>query len=354
MALKTGTYDISSLLAVTATPVANSSISMEEIARVLREDNERYNQIVQQALADLVATTSERQRPVGSSLGGDMLEADEYSRIPTQKEVPGYLVGFPLRSFQYAVGWTRKWLKKATPADLAIRQQAAQSADLRRMRYQLQLAIFTPTNATFVDIHVDRASLAVKALINADSTGIQNGPNGETFDGATHTHYNANATLTAAAVQATIDDVVEHGFGAVKVFIAAANEAAFRALTGFVAYIDPRVSVNATTSTTGNRPLDVTRMDNRPIGIFGASEVWVKPWVPANYLIAADTETPQKPLVMRTDDPDLGLHLEGELDVYPFEAEYQEHMYGFGAWNRLAAAVLKFDNGTYSAPTLTY
>lgn len=353
MAMKTGTFDIASLLATRNTSAVE--FGLDTIAQVLNEDNERFNAVVRDALSDLVAATTDRLRVSGTSIGGDMLEADEYSRIPTQKDVPGQLVGFPLRSYQYATGWTTKWMRKATPADFAVRQQAAQAADLRRLRYQMQLALFTPTNSTFTDLHVDNASLSVKALINADSSSIQNGPNGETYDGSTHTHYNANATLTADAVTATINDVVEHGFGgAVKVYINSANEAAFRALTGFIAYIDPRVSVNATTSSTGNRPLDITRLDNRPIGVFGAAEVWVKPWVPANYLAVADTGTAVKPLAMRTDDPDLGLHLEAKIDTHPLHAEYWEHMYGFGAWNRLAAAVLEFDNGTYSAPTLTY
>lgn len=352
MAQKTGTYDISSLLA--AKNASAVEFGLDTIAATLAADNTNYNAMVQSALADLVATTSDRQRVAGSSVGGDMMEADEYSRVPTQKDVPSYLMGFPLRKMQWATGWTSQWIKKATPADFAIKQQAAQGADLRRLRYELTKALFFPTNTTFIDLNVDKASLSVKALINADSSAIQSGPNGEAFDGASHTHYNANGTLTAAAIQALIDDVVEHGFGQVKVFINVANEAAFRLLAGFVGYLDPRVSINANANQANQTRLDITRMDNRPIGIFGAAEVWVKPWIPANYAAAADTSTAQKPLVMRTDSPDLGLHIEAQLDTHPLHAQYFEHQYGFGAWNRLAAAVLEFDNGAYGAPTLSY
>lgn len=351
MALKTGTHDISTLLAtINASAVA---IGANEVAAALAADNANHNQLVQDAISDFAAVSADRQRVPGSSLGGDMLEADEYSRIPTQKDVPAGLVGFPLRKYQYAVGWTKEFEKNATPNDFAIRQAAAQKADLRRLRYQLQKAIFTPTNSTFTDRFKDNAALAVKALINADSSAIQEGPNGEVFDGATHTHYNGSAALDIAAINALITDVLEHGYGNIRVFINVANEAAFRVLVGFVAYLDPRLTINANANQPDGSRLDITRLDNRAIGIFGASEVWVKPWVPANYAIAADVTTPAKPFVMRVAEPDLGLHFEAEIETFPLRAQYQEHMFGFGAWNRLAMAVLKFDNATYAAPTLT-
>ncbi len=353
MAQKTGTFDISALLA--ATNVSAVEFGLDTIAEVLAADNANYNALVQQMLADLCAPTTDRLRVAGTSVGGDMMEVDEFSRAPTQKEVPGYFIGFPLRKYHWATGWTKQWEKKKTPADFAIAQQACQGADLRRMRYELQRAIYTPTNTTFLDLHVDKASLPVKAFINADSSNIQNGPNGEIFDGTSHTHYDGSATLTANAVTALINDVVEHGFGgAVKIFINTADEAAFRALTGFVAYLDPRLTINANANQPGGSRLDITRLDNRPIGLFGAAEVWVKPWAVANYAFCCDTGTPNKPLVLRTDPDSVGLHFEGAIDAFPLRAEYQEHMYGFGAWNRLNGAVLQFNNASYSAPTLSY
>lgn len=353
MALKTGTFDISSLLA--AQNLSAVAFGLSTIEEVLRADNANYNFLVQQALQDFVLTSPDRQRVAGSSIGGNMMEVDEYSRGPTQKDVPSYLIGFPMRKYQFNIGWTRQWEKKKTPADFAVAQQAAQGADLRRMRYEIQKALFTPTNSTFVDFLVDKASLAVKALINADSSAIQNGPNGEVFVGSTHTHYDANATLTAAAVQASINDVVEHGFGnMVRVHINQADEAAFRALSGFVGYVDPRVTINVNTTTVDQPRLNIARMDNRAIGLFGAAEVWVKPWVPANYLFVCDVGSAAKPLMMRVDTDNAGLHVEAEIETFPLRAQYQERVYGIGVWNRLNGAVLQFNNASYSAPTLTY
>ncbi|HEV8448575.1 MAG TPA: hypothetical protein VGQ44_17215 [Gemmatimonadaceae bacterium] len=355
MAQKTGTFDIGSLLAVRNLSAVKFGLSTVE--QVLAADNEKYNLQVQQALTDLCDTSDDRQRVAGNSIGGDMQEASEYSRIPTQRDIPSYLIGFPLRKYQFAIGWTREWEKKKTPADFAISQQAAQGANLRRMRYEMQKAIYTPTNTSFVDFLRDKATLAVKAFINADSTAIPNGPNGEVFDGTTHTHYTGSATLTVAAAQALITNVVEHGFGGrLRIHINQADVAAWSGLTGFVPLQVPYVQINQAANQVAEPRLDITRLDNRFIGYFNAAEVWSKPWAPANYAFATDVSSPAKPLLRRTDDldPQAGLHVEAELETFPLRAQYQENKFGFGVWNRLNGAVLQFNNASYSAPTLTF
>lgn len=353
MPLKTGTFDIASLQA--ATNVTAVEYGYENIAEIIAADNRAFSDVVDDMLSDLVVTSTERLRTVGSSLGGNAVEVDEYGQGPTQKDVPGYFVGFPLKRIQFPIGWTAQWLKHAKAADLAVRNGIAQGAHLRRKRYELQRAVFTPTNSTFLDhLGPDKASLPVKAFINADSTAMANGPNGETFDGATHTHYEGSATLTPAAVTALINDVVEHRNGArVRVYINVANSAAFQALTGFVPLQVPYVNINTAANQATER-IDITKADNRQIGWFGVAEVWTKPWVPANYAVAADVDAPQKPLVRRVEENDRGVHIAAEIESHPLHANFSEWFYGFGAWNRTALAVLKFDNATYSAPTLSY
>ena len=353
MAQKTGTFDISSLQAATNTSVIAFEGGEKAIADIIAADNANLSTIVDEMLADIAEKSTDRIRPVGSSLGGNAMEVDEYGQGPTQKDVPGYFVGFPLKRITFPIGWTAQWLKNAKAADLAVRNGIAQGAHLRRMRYELQKAIFTPTNYTFLDHLVDKASLAVKAFINADSSAMANGPNGESFDGSTHTHYDGSATLTAAAVLALIADIVEHRNGAkVRVYINAANATAFSALTGFVPLQVPYIT--NVDGTVASPTLNLGQADNRQIGFFGAAEVWTKPWVPANYAVAVDVAAPQKPLVRRTEENDRGIHIAANVRVHPLEAQYSEWFYGFGVWNRLAVAVLKFDNATYSAPTLSY
>jgi hypothetical protein len=352
MAKVTGTYDVSSLLAAVNTSAVEFGV--DNVAAILAADNAAFSEQVQDALSDLATTSTDRQRVVGTSIGGDMMEVDEYGQGPTQKDIPSYFVGFPLRKFQFPIGWTVQWEKNASAADYAIRNAAAQAADLRRTRYELQRVIFTPTNYTFLDHLVDKASLSVKAALNADSQNIANGPNGETFDGATHTHYDGSATLTAAAISAQINDIAEHRNGAlIRIYINQADATAFSALTGFVPLQVPYVTLNQAANQATTR-LDIGRLDNRQIGWFGAAEVWTKPWAVANYSVAADVAAPQKPLVRRVEKADRGLHVAAQVDIHPLRANYAEHFYGFGVWNRSAIHVLKFNNATYSAPTLSY
>lgn len=352
MPQKTGTFDIGSLQAATLTSAVE--FGFDNIAAIIAEDNRNFSQIVDEMLADIAVTSTDRLRAVGSSLGGNAMEVDEYGQGPTQKDVPGYFVGFPLKRITFPIGWTAQWLKHAKASDLAVRNGIAQGAHLRRIRYELQKAIFTPTNSTFIDHLVDKATLSVKAFINADSSAMANGPNGETFDGATHTHYDGSATLTAAALTALINDVVEHRNGAViRLNINVADAAAVAALSGFVPLQVPYVSLNTAANQAVER-LDITKADNRQTGWFGVAEVWTKPWVPANYAVAVDVAAPQKPLVKRVEANDRGIHIAAEIESHPLYANFSEWFYGFGAWNRLAVAVLKFNNATYSAPSLSY
>jgi hypothetical protein len=284
-----------------------------------------------------------------------MYEVDEYGRAPTQVAKPGATVGIPLKLFQYAIGWTQKWLDTKTPADMAIATQAAERAHLRMLSREIKRAFMLSSNYTWNDFLVDKVDLSVKRLVNADSAAIPEGPNGETFDGATHTHYNARAggSLAASDVTAQLDDLVEHGHGQRPMLaISKTDEATFRALTGFSGYADPRLVYRATD--TPGQTLDLTRVDNRAIGIFGPAEVWVKPWMPANYAWAWDAGSP-KPLVIRqrsgTGQP--GLQIAAENKAYPLLAQYMEAEFGVAVWNRTNGVVLFFGNSSYADPTIT-
>jgi hypothetical protein len=305
-------------------------------------------------LGEFTQQVTERQVLSGSSIGGNMVELDEYGRPPTQRDLPGYLVGIPLRKFGFATGWTQDYLDNATPADLAIKQQAGQGADLRMTRFLVQTAVFNPTNYTYNDQFVDNVPLPVKAFINADSTAIQNGPNGEIFDGTTHTHYLGSATLTSAAVRSAVSTVQEHRNGVqVRIYISTTDAAAFALLSGYQPLNFDYLTLGISANAVSDPRLDTTKSDNRQIGWFDAAQVWTKPWIPANYLAVIDVAAPQKPLARRVRTNDRGFYIAAQLDTHPLHAQYMQRYQGFGAWNRLAVAVLRFNNATYAAPAFT-
>ena len=351
MALNTGTHDISTLLATRFQSAV--AYGLDTIEQVLAADIAAHNAIVQEMVSDICEVTTDRQRRYGTSVDGDMVEVDEYGRAPTQVAKPGATVGFPLRMFQFAIGWNEKWLQLHTPADMATAVQNAEKAHLRAIQRDIKRAIFASANYTFNDFLVDKVDLAVKRFVNADSAAIPDGPNGETFDGSTHTHYAALASLTAAGLKANINNVIEHGFGgAVRVAINKADETTVRALSGFVAYPDPRI-VYRNTDTPG-QTLDISRLDNRAIGIFEGAEVWVKPWALQYYTFAWDAASPNKPLAFRQRDAATlqGMRIAATLSTFPLYAQYMEAEWGIGVWTRTNGACLYFNNGTWADPTI--
>lgn len=354
-ALRTGTFDMASLLAQRF--VSAAKFGLNTIADVLAADRTTHNTIVRDMVAQFIDVTTDALRISGSTITGRMIRADEYTRAPTQKDLPGQTVGFPMDRYQFALGWTSDWLKRKTPADLAIAQQQSQIAELLALRGAIQNAIYTPTNTNFVDYLVNNVTLPVKAFYNADGSLIPDGPNGQTFNGATHTHYTGAASLVAANITAMVATVQEHNFRAKPViFISTTDEAAFRALAGFTAYVDARLTLGTPTTLQPSERLDVFLLDNRAIGIFGAAEVWVKPWAIAGYAFCFDQGNALKPLAYRQEvDGDLqGLRLKETLDLAPLHAEYMETIFGIGVWNRGNGAVHQFTNATYTAPTITF
>lgn len=351
MALKTGTHDLASLLENTNTSVA--AFGLDNIQPILQADFDAHNRIVREMFTEIADQSNDRQRLAGGSSSGEMVEVDEYGRAPTQKEVPGATVGFPLRKFQYGIGWTREWFEMHTPRDMALAALAAQKAHLKAIQRDLKKALFESANYTFRDRYATpQVDLAVKRLANADGFAIQDGPNGETFNASTHTHYTAEASLTAAGLLSAINTVVEHGHGnAVKVAINIANQAAVEALTGFTPFVDARLLPS---DGDPRQQENVRVLNNKPIGYFGAAEVWVKPWAIASYAMIWDAADPAKPLVLRT-PPGRGpdLRIEAELEAFPLHARYMESKFGFGVWTRTNGAVHYFGGGAYTDPSIT-
>jgi hypothetical protein len=352
MSGKTGVMSISDLLKVRFISIIQ--FSLDRINTALQNDVEVHNTLATTMIASLAEITSDRMRSAGSSDAGQMEEVDEFGRSKTQKPQVGATVGFPMRLFQYAVGWNRKFFETKTPADMAALYLAAKKAHRKKIQALIKRAFYLSTNFTYRDHLVDKVDIAVKRFWNADSMPIPEGPNGEVYNAATHTHYMANAGLTAAFATSVVRTVVEHGLGgSVKLVINQADEVAFRALTGFQAYPDPRIALGTQINQIANPKLNITRLDNRAIGIFDAAEVWVKPWGIASYLFAYDETADPKPLVMRTrDGSGFNLHVAAELDTYPLHAQYMEDEFDFAVQNRSNGAVGYFGGGAYVDPTI--
>jgi hypothetical protein len=305
-------------------------------------------------LGTLVERTTDQRRAYGTADAKQMQELDQFGQGDAQKVTAGITVDFPLRRYGDSLQWTRQWMMSNTVAQLAAEVAAIMDADRLNFTRQVKRALLTSTNATFIDKLGQPAntSLTIRALLNADSSGVPIGPNGETFNAATHTHYLATAALIAANLSALILTVQEHyASDTPVVYISSTDEAAVRALTGFVAAVDPRL-IQATTVTRPQAGLDMANLYDRMIGYFGAAEIWVKPWMLAGYLFAYVQGQPP-PLAMRV-SPYAGLdqlQLVAEDERHPLRARTYERQYGIGVWNRTNGAALYTGGGAYVIPT---
>lgn len=352
MALQTGIHDIAALRSVRFQTVKEFGI--DNVNEILQRDLAAHNAIMLDMISLLCEPTTDALRVYGNSANGEMVEADEYTRAPTQRVQTGQTVGFPLKGFQYAIGWTEKWMAMHAPAEMAELVIAAQNAHRRRVRSEIAKAIYLSSNYTFNDFLVDKVDIGVKRLLNADSTNIPDGPFGESFNGATHTHYNAVNGLDDSAMKANIDDVVEHGHSNdIKVAIHYENQDAVQALTGFIPYEDPRLMLGTNEDHVQQR-LNIRVINNRAIGLYKQAEVWVKPWAVEDYIFAWDAGSPEKPLTMRQrKQPGLqGLRVAATNSAFPLTAEYMEAEFGFGVWNRTNGAVLYIGGSSYTDPTI--
>jgi hypothetical protein len=293
----------------------------ENAYRAIEEMRVAHNAIVAELRMDLAEDTTERLEVAGAVSTVEMQDADEYTTPDAQKVTAGATLGYPLNLVEAGAQWTRKYLQRARLSDINATATAIMTADLRRVSRDIRRAFMLATNYTATDKLIDRMSLPVKRLANADSFPIPPDPWGNTFNAATHTHYLARvSTFAASDLTALIDTIVEHDSEAnVRVEINAAQEAAVRAFTGFVGYVDARV-VQANTATYAMRSggLDMTSTQDRAIGVFGAAEIWVKPWVPANYLFARDTR--KKFLKFRHREGGGDLQMVFDDEAYPLRA----------------------------------
>jgi hypothetical protein len=350
MPLKTGTHDIAGLLGNKQTSAAE--YGLDNINEILQRDLAVHNGLVTEMVSEIAEVTEDRLRLAGTSDSGEMVQVDEYGRAPTQKPAVGANVGFPLRLWSYAIGWTRKWFQLHSPADMALATQAAQKAHRKAVLRDLKRAMFLSANYTFTDqLAAPKVELGVKRFTNADGQGVSEGPNGEVFDSSTHTHYLASASLTAGAVTSLVRTVQEHGIeGMLKLVISPTDRTAFEALTGFKPYPDPRINYVATDQ--NRQTIDIMRLDNLAIGTFGPAEVWVKPWAIANYAATYVANATSKPLAIRTRNGSIALEIAANLPAHPLFAEYMESEFGTGVWTRTAGGVLFFAGGAYVDPNI--
>jgi hypothetical protein len=351
----TGLHTLADLQKITDQTIRQ--FGLESVMDTLAAELTAHNTIADQMTADVAMETPEREEAVGGTLSFDMEEADENNRPRGQKPGTPDKVGYPLRRFTAAVGFNAEFLNNAKPVSLAERVIEMQAAHTRKIIAGVRHALLTPVNYSFRPYIADLRDIAVdvKMLYNGDGFVPPVGPQAQIFDG-THNHFIGAATLTNAVVTALVNNVTEHSLNAkVKIWISGADESTWRALTEFRPYVDIRERPSMTRDVALSTPLDTTNTSNRAIGIQAGAEIWVKPWMPASYVLAVNVNAPDKALRKRVpvDVSRRGLRPIAEVANFPYQANVYEGLFGFGVYNRGAAAALFIGNATYQNPNLT-
>lgn len=317
-----------------------------------------HNEAFADMASDLVTVTDQYLLPAGGADTAIIDELDEWGAADASKPSAAGNLGLPLRIYGGALQWTRTWMETYSVARAASKLDAFAMADIQIFQRNIKRALFGATNTTgYHDRLQTGLTYDLKALLNGDGQAIPIGPDGSTFDGATHTHYTGSGTLTAAAMSALIENVTEHGVdGQIRLYIAKADETVFRGLSGFSPYMDARITVAAGTQI-GTQALDVTSPNDRAIGVFDGAEVWVKPWVPDDYQVVLDVGAATKPLGARTRTGSFSgtgaFRIVAENEVYPLRAQNVGREYGVGVIGRWKAAVHYSANATYATPSFS-
>lgn len=313
-----------------------------------------HNAIMDELIDSFCVRTPTEQELYGGVEEFEMADLDEYGVSDAQKLAEGVNLGYPLRKTGATLQWTRTYLMNARLREINAAVEAIMSADEKRVIRDIKRAFMLATNYTFKDRFATNLNIPVKRLLNADGAPVPPSPYGTTFDGATHTHYLAEASLTPTFLNDLVETVLEHNANAnIMVGINRAEEATIRTAATFPLfreYVDARI-ISGADVTRASGDLDRNRIYNRAIGVHGPAEIWVKPWVPANYLVAWDASV--KPLRFRhypSENGSLGIVFEDE--AHPLRARGWERNFGVGVRDRHAMAMLKIDNATWSDPSI--
>jgi hypothetical protein len=351
-----GTNGVADLQAATNQSVAE--FGELRAFQAIQDTLDGHEALLNAKMGDLVEVTTDRQRRYGGQDLMTMGDIDEFGNADAQKVTAGSTVGFPLRKKGRSLQWTYTYFQLARPPELAAQVTSLMDADARAIDLAIRTAIFTPTNYTFTDRLVDNVDLAVKAFVNADGAPLPVDPYGNAYDAATRTHYVGSATLTAAAIDTVIGNVVTfYQVGTPTLYIPSTAEAAVRNLNAngqFIAAPLPG-TVQSANSTYAQGTSQGNVILDKYIGIWGTTgaQVFVKPWVPTGYMFAWVRGGP-KPLAMRIRNQAFaGLRMIYENELAPLRARSFEREFGLSVWNRANGSVLNYTSGTYSAPALT-
>ena len=321
--------------------------------------NEQMNDVMNLFVEPTPTTLYTERYKLGMT--GRMQEVSELGTGAPVTRKGSWDVAYPLKNFHESIAVSDVDFAYMTVQELQLHVDGILTRANNAKSFEIRRRIFKSTTDTFVDKRW--GSQTIQPLANGDSVVFP--PVEGSEDEATDNHY-LESGYAASAISDTnnpyktlTDELLEHGMNEtadipLAFLINTAQQTVTEALTNFVPYIPPAIVAGADTD---NILMPPRNIPGKIIGyIRGAGWVSVWAWIPANYIVAVNMTLPQ-PLKMRVDPAETGL---GSGGLVLLEDERNGVMtfnswrlrFGFGAANRLAAAVMELGSGgTYSIPS---
>jgi hypothetical protein len=344
--LLSGFVNLADLAANRVTSV-NQNVISTAIDTTLAEHNRQLSAL----LGLFVQPVTDYQLNYKSGTARSLQALDQHGRPLPTKSGARYTVAYPIHMGGDAFGYD--WVTRAKMTVQEVNDLIADmlAADKRWMRDRILAALYTNVTYSFTDpIH---GALTVQPLANADGTLYQTMSGADA--GADDTHHYGQAAAIADATNpypTLYTELSEHpeNSGPFIAFIPTGLRATTEALATFYDADDPDLTVGANTTTlTGTLGVPV------PGTVIGkASQMWVVEWpsLPAGYIIGVAAGGP-KPLAMREDpEPELrGFKRVADEQSFPWYESVYVRRAGFGAYNRVGAAVVEISDASYDIPT---
>lgn len=241
---------------------------------------------------------------VGSSTSMEL--HTEYGRPdPQRADVAGHML--PLRSWDYAMGWTWDYLRKARSPQLQADIAAGVQAVRNRWRIEILTRLLKRGDDSGVAYGLGTSGLSPGFATDAGSTGVDFVPpnyGGTTFTSA-HEHYVGigGGAYTAAVFEDARAELREHGhLGPYEFIIGTSDETTVSGLTGFAPVPERLIRYSANTELAAFGQEENAGV--RSIGAIHDFRVWVVPGLPQYYGFgwkSYGSNNPMNPLRIRLD-----------------------------------------------------
>lgn len=324
-------------------------VDISTVMTAVEQSANEHARQVQELLTAFAAPTTMHQERFALPGAGTLQPLDEFGNPRVVRDAGHYDVAYPLRGAGTAFGDNREARAYMTVQEMNRKTIENQRRDADWIRRHMLAAILNNTSYTYEDTRW--GNLTIQPLANDDSV-VYLKRDGTT---ATNDHYlaQANAIDDSNNPYPTIyDKLTEHpgNEGPFVAYIASNLVATTENLTDFVPVSDTAVRVGANSDELV-QSIDVG-FGHELIG--RVNRVWVVEYqnLPDNYIVA-HARGAGEPLAMREHVPQ---SLRGIItEQFSLDGNVQEtrlvRYAGFGARNRVAAAVMQIGNASYQIPT---